>query len=53
MTITNAYDSLQEIRHTAFPDQENGTPDEDNDYRKEYLEYLDERYGYYTDPENE
>ena len=40
-----AFDSLQKIRQEFLARQEqNGSPD-NIDYRKKYLEYLDERYG--------
>ena len=45
--------SLQKIRNEAFPQSDSTVSDKDAGYSKEYLEYLDERYGHYTDQEND
>ena len=45
--------SLQKIRNEAFPQSDSTVSDKDAGYRKEFLEYLDERYGHYTDQEND
>lgn len=48
-----AFDSLQKIRREALARRENNGSSENSDYRKKYLEYLDERYGKIKTPEGD